>query len=167
MRKRLKTRYELLGYATTLLLAGCGGETSSEGAENAAGDSDAIAEVAPAAPENPIEQVVTSAEMASLAREGRGDAAEWTLPGPMKITGPMAEIILDAPPEVYLSFGPDTIDVDVFAIMSAEFAEKLEYNRDDFFNAAGQPTVRCTGTATFPQPDAPPVISDCEPVFGE
>lgn len=167
MRKRLQMRYELLAFATTLFLAGCGGEAASEGAENAQSDGETIAEVAPAMPEEPVEQAVTSAEMANMAREGLGNGTEWALPGPIKITGPMAEIILDAPPEVYVSFGADAIDVDVFTIMSSQFAEKLEYNRDDFFNSQGQPTVRCTGTATFPHPDAPPVISDCEPVFGE
>jgi|TARA_Y100000815_G_C13240951_1_gene461814 hypothetical protein len=167
MRKRLQMRYELLAFATTLFLAGCGGETASEGAENAQSDGETIAEIAPVETATLVEQSVTSAEMAIMAREGLGTGSEWVLPGPVKITGPMAEIILDAPPDVYLSFGNDALDVDVFAIMSEEFAEKLEYNRDDFFNAQGQPTVRCTGKATFPQPDAPPVISDCEPVFGE
>ena len=167
MRKRLQMRYELLAFATTLFLAGCGGETASEGAENAQSDEETIAEIAPVETATLVEQSVTSAEMAIMAREGLGTGSEWVLPGPVKITGPMAEIILDAPPDVYLSFGNDALNVDVFAIMSEEFAEKLEYNRDDFFNSQGQPTVRCTGKATFPQPDAPPVISDCEPVFGE
>lgn len=149
--------------AAALLLAGCG----AQAAENTPLSENDTASDALALAEEPVaDQTVTSAEMAILAREGHGTGVDWPLPAPMRITGPMAEIILDAPPDVYLSFGASAVEVDVFAIMSKEFAEKLEYNREDFLNADGQPTVRCTGTATFPQPDAPPVISDCEPVFG-
>lgn len=156
-------RVRFMTLAATLLLAGCGVQ-AAEDTTQIVGDA-AVDAVALAA-EPAADRIVTSAEMATLAREGHGTGPDWALPTPMRITGPMAEIILDAPPDVYLSFGASPIEVDVFAIMSTKFAEDLEYTREDFLNAAGEPTVRCTGTATFPQPDAPPVISGCEPVFG-
>lgn len=154
----------------TTILAGCSGQ-ESETATEPTGDASATAaqadedtETAAQSPK-PQERALASAEMLTLAQEKLAGVEEWQPEAPLVITGPMAEVILDAAPETYISIGANPVDVDMFATMQQPFASDMHYNRNDLTNAEGEVTVRCAGPVTQMEAGGPAIVNACDVIF--
>src|SRR5690606_37397127 len=108
---------------------------------------------------------LTAEEAAALARQNLEGSERWQPGAPIEITGTVAEIILDAPPETFIAFGSDPAETIAFAEMKQPFAQDQLYNREGFYDAEGRVTVGCMGAALAGFDGGPPIYEDCYPTF--
>ena len=151
-----------------LLLAACSSGEEAEAPE----EGEAQEAAAPAAPQAgaadaaaAAPQAVTAEEAAALAAQNLQGGERWQPAGPIEITGPVAEIILDAPPETFLAFGSSPAETVVFAEMKQPSASDQQYNRDGFHEAGGRASVSCTGALIAGFEGGPPILQGCSALF--
>ena len=150
--------------ALPLLLAACSPGDQAEAPEEAPASEAAADAAAPAggdaAAGTDAPRSLTAEEAAALARQNLGDGERWQPGGPLEITGSVAEIILDAPPETFLAIGSNPAETVAFAEMKQPFASDQQYNRDEFHDAEGRVTVSCTGAVIAGFEGGPPIFQD-------
>src|SRR5690606_16925053 len=124
-----------------LLLAACSSGEEAGAPEEAPGSEAAAGQAAPAeggaAPSAEAPRSLTADEAAALAKQNLEGSERWQPNAPLEITGTVAEIILDAPPETFLAFGSNPSETIAFAEMQQPFASDQQYNREGFQDAEG------------------------------
>ncbi|ANU07245.1 hypothetical protein [Paraurantiacibacter namhicola] len=168
-----------------LALSACGSDAETADGDTAAADASAVdaegavAAEAPetetaAAPDTPAQsdmisfdtaRDLTVTEFAEEAAKRLKDQESWQPGAPVTITGPVAGIILDEPPETYLTFGPDQARPIMFAIMRQPFAAEMQYQKEGFYSSDRRAAITCRGPVTRVQGDGPLVIDACDPLY--
>ena len=152
-----------------LLLAACSSGEEADAPEEAPGSEAAAGQAAPAeggaAASAEAPRSLTAEEAAALAKQNLEGSERWQPGGPLEITGTVAEIILDAPPETFLAFGSNPSETIGFAEMKQPFASDQQYNREGFYDAEGRVTVSCTGAVIAGFNDGPPIFQACSALF--
>lgn len=150
---------------TALCLAACSDQAESDADGPVAQNAGTPAGSSPDKSAKPEKLVMTAAQFSELARKQTANTQSWQPDAEVEITGKVSEMILDEPQNIFVSFGKDPVNVDVFAEMNPSFNER--FSDDSLYDPQGNVTVRCSGPVTKVPDNNIPVISACDGVFAE
>lgn len=93
------------------------------------------------------------------------DGPEWQPGAPVAITGPVSGIILDVPPDTYVSFGPSPSQPILFAVMVQPFGMEMQYQKEGFFSPDRRAAISCHGPVSRQGTGGPLQITKCYPLY--